>query len=149
MLTSSQGTLHPLSPSYLYKILELLMHLVSLSQSHSSASVLELCRSLKYEHKVRREVTLQVMRCSTTSTRFHSLHAPINLYRKVISICSTRHLPPCGPCPITATAVGTWQQFSLFGRTACMASQYMDPLRKTSTTQRSNRQDMQCCCFFN
>jgi hypothetical protein len=38
------------------------MHLVSLSQSHNSASVLELCRSLEYEHEVRREVTLQVMR---------------------------------------------------------------------------------------
>jgi hypothetical protein len=38
------------------------MHLVSFSQSHDSASVLELCRSLEYEHEVRREVTLQVMR---------------------------------------------------------------------------------------
>jgi hypothetical protein len=63
MLTCSQGALRPLSPSYLHKILELLlMHLVSLSQSHDSASVLELCRSLEYEHEVRREVTLQVMR---------------------------------------------------------------------------------------
>jgi len=63
MFTCSQGALRPLSPSYLHKILELLlMHLVSLSQSHSSASVLELCRSLEYEHEVRREVTLQVMR---------------------------------------------------------------------------------------
>ena len=63
MLTCSQGALRPLSPSYLHKILELLlMHLVSLSQPHNSASVLELCRSLEYEHEVRREVTLQVMR---------------------------------------------------------------------------------------
>ena len=63
MFTCSQGALRPLSPSYLHKILELLlMHLVSLSQSRSSASVLELCRSLEYEHEVRREVTLQVMR---------------------------------------------------------------------------------------
>ena len=38
------------------------MHLVSLSQSYNSASVVELCRSLEYEHEVRREVTLQVMR---------------------------------------------------------------------------------------
>ncbi|KAI0256129.1 sister chromatid cohesion protein Dcc1 [Lactifluus subvellereus] len=55
--------LRPLSPSYLHKILELLlMHLVSLSQPHDAASVLELSRSLEYEHEVRREVTLQVMR---------------------------------------------------------------------------------------
>jgi Sister chromatid cohesion protein Dcc1 len=38
------------------------MHLVSLSQPHDAASVLELSRSLEYEHEVRREVTLQVMR---------------------------------------------------------------------------------------
>ena len=63
MLTESQGALRPLSPSYLHKILELLlMHIVSLSQPHEAASVLELSRSLEYEHEVRREVTLQVMR---------------------------------------------------------------------------------------
>ncbi|KAF8482774.1 sister chromatid cohesion protein Dcc1 [Russula ochroleuca] len=57
------GALRPLSPTYLHKILELLlMHLVSLSQLHDAASVLELSRSLEYEHEVRREVTLQVMR---------------------------------------------------------------------------------------
>ncbi|KAI9509500.1 sister chromatid cohesion protein Dcc1 [Russula earlei] len=57
------GALRPLSPSYLHKILELLlMHLVSLSQPTDAASVLELTRSLEYEHEVRREVTLQVMR---------------------------------------------------------------------------------------
>ena len=38
------------------------MHIVSLSQPHDAASVLELSRSLEYEHEVRREVTLQVMR---------------------------------------------------------------------------------------
>jgi hypothetical protein len=38
------------------------MYLVSLSQPHDAASVLELCRSLDFEHEVRREVTLQVMR---------------------------------------------------------------------------------------
>lgn len=38
------------------------MHLVSLSQPHDAASVLELSQSLQYEHEVRREVTLQVMR---------------------------------------------------------------------------------------
>jgi len=38
------------------------MHLVSLSQPHDVASVLELSRSLEFEHEVRREVTLQVMR---------------------------------------------------------------------------------------
>lgn len=55
--------LRPLSPSYLHKILELLlMHLVSLSQPHDAASVRELSQSLEYEHEVKREVTLQVMR---------------------------------------------------------------------------------------
>jgi hypothetical protein len=39
-----------------------LMHLVSLSQPHNAASVLELSRSLEFEHEVRREVTFQVMR---------------------------------------------------------------------------------------
>ena len=38
------------------------MHLVSLSQPYDAASVLELSRSLEFEHEVRREVTLQVMR---------------------------------------------------------------------------------------
>jgi sister chromatid cohesion protein DCC1 len=38
------------------------MHLVSLSQPHDAASVLELSLSLEYEHEIRREVTLQVMR---------------------------------------------------------------------------------------
>lgn len=38
------------------------MHLISLSQPHDAASVLELSRSLEFEHEVRREVTLQVMR---------------------------------------------------------------------------------------
>ena len=39
------------------------MYLVSLSQPHDAASVLELSRrSLEFEHEVRREVTLQVMR---------------------------------------------------------------------------------------
>ncbi|KAI0000385.1 sister chromatid cohesion protein Dcc1 [Russula vinacea] len=57
------GALRPLSPTYLHKILELLlMHLVSLSQPHDAASILELSQSLQYEHEVRREVTLQVMR---------------------------------------------------------------------------------------
>ena len=60
---NSQGALRPLSPSYLHKILELLlMHLVSLSLPHDAASVLDLSRSLEYEHEVRREVILQVMR---------------------------------------------------------------------------------------
>ncbi len=57
------GALRPLSPSYLHKILELLlMHLVSLSQPHEAASVRELSQSLEYEHEVKREVTTQVMR---------------------------------------------------------------------------------------
>jgi sister chromatid cohesion protein DCC1 len=51
--------------TYLHQILELLlMYLVSLSQPHNAASVLELSRSLEFEHEevqVRREVTLQVM----------------------------------------------------------------------------------------
>src|SRR5260370_31077742 len=38
------------------------MPLVSLSQPHDAASVLELSRSLEFEHEVRRDVTLQVMR---------------------------------------------------------------------------------------
>lgn len=38
------------------------MYLVSLPQPHDAASVLELSRSLEFEHEVRREVTLQVMR---------------------------------------------------------------------------------------
>ena len=38
------------------------MHLVSLSQPYDAASVLELSRSLEFEHEVRREVTLQAMR---------------------------------------------------------------------------------------
>jgi sister chromatid cohesion protein DCC1 len=38
------------------------MHLVSLAQPHDAASVLELSRSLEFEHEVRRDVTLQVMR---------------------------------------------------------------------------------------
>jgi sister chromatid cohesion protein DCC1 len=38
------------------------MHLVSLSLPHDAASALELCRSLEYDHEVRREVALQVMR---------------------------------------------------------------------------------------
>ena len=55
--------LRPLSPSYLHKILELLlMHLVSLSLSHDAASVIELSQTLEREHEVKREVTLQVMR---------------------------------------------------------------------------------------
>ena len=55
--------LRPLSPSYLHKILELLlMHLVSLSQPLDAASVRELSQPLEYEHEVKRVVTLQVMR---------------------------------------------------------------------------------------
>jgi sister chromatid cohesion protein DCC1 len=38
------------------------MYLVSLPQPHNAASVLELSRSLEFDHEVRREVTLQVMR---------------------------------------------------------------------------------------
>jgi sister chromatid cohesion protein DCC1 len=38
------------------------MHVVSLSQPHDAAPVLELSRSLEYDHEVKREVTLQVMR---------------------------------------------------------------------------------------
>jgi sister chromatid cohesion protein DCC1 len=38
------------------------MYLISLSQSHDAASVIELSRSLEFDHEVRREVTLQVMR---------------------------------------------------------------------------------------
>jgi len=38
------------------------MHLVSLSQTHDAASVMDLSRSLEHEHEVRREVVLQVMR---------------------------------------------------------------------------------------
>jgi hypothetical protein len=37
------------------------VYLVSLSQPHNAASVLELSRSLEFEHEVRREFTLQVM----------------------------------------------------------------------------------------
>jgi sister chromatid cohesion protein DCC1 len=47
--------------TYLHKILELLMYLVSLSQPHNAASVTELSRSVEFEHEFRREVTLQVM----------------------------------------------------------------------------------------
>ena len=60
---SPPDVLRPLSPSYLQKILELLlMHLVSLSQSRDAASVRELSQSLERDHEVKREVTLQVMR---------------------------------------------------------------------------------------
>jgi sister chromatid cohesion protein DCC1 len=60
---TTTDALRPLSPSYLHKILELLlMHVVSLSQPHDAVSVLELSRSLEYDHEVKREVTLQVMR---------------------------------------------------------------------------------------
>lgn len=38
------------------------MHLVSLAQPREAASVKELSQSLEYEHEVKREVTLQVMR---------------------------------------------------------------------------------------
>ena len=38
------------------------MYLVSLSQPQNAASVIELSRSLEFEHEVRREVTLRVMR---------------------------------------------------------------------------------------
>lgn len=48
----------PLSPTStcLHKILEFLLmyYLVSLSQPHNSASVLELSRSLEFEYEVRR-----------------------------------------------------------------------------------------------
>jgi len=55
--------MRPLSSTLLHKILELLlMYLISLSQRHNAASVLELSRSLEFEHELRREVTLQVMR---------------------------------------------------------------------------------------
>jgi sister chromatid cohesion protein DCC1 len=37
------------------------MYLVSLSLPHNAASVLELSRSLEFEHEVRRSVTSQVM----------------------------------------------------------------------------------------
>jgi Sister chromatid cohesion protein Dcc1 len=53
------GALCPLSPTYLHKILELLlMYLVSLSQPHNAASNLELSQSLEFKHKVQRKVTL-------------------------------------------------------------------------------------------
>jgi hypothetical protein len=56
-----QGALRALSPTYFHKILKiLLMYLVSLSQPQNAASVLELSRSLEFEHEVRREVTFQV-----------------------------------------------------------------------------------------
>jgi sister chromatid cohesion protein DCC1 len=38
------------------------MYVVSLSQPHNAVSVLELSQSLEFEHEVRREVTLQVIR---------------------------------------------------------------------------------------
>ena len=38
------------------------MHFVSSSQPHNAAPVLELSRSLEFEHEVRREMLLQVMR---------------------------------------------------------------------------------------
>jgi sister chromatid cohesion protein DCC1 len=38
------------------------MYLVPLSQPHNAASLLELSRSLGFEHEVRRELTLQVVR---------------------------------------------------------------------------------------
>jgi hypothetical protein len=48
--------------TYLHKILEhLLVYLVSLPQPHNAASVLELSRSLEFEHEVGREVILQAM----------------------------------------------------------------------------------------
>ncbi|KAN0111869.1 hypothetical protein V8E52_008075 [Russula decolorans] len=53
---------HDFASPGLHKILELLLvYLVSLSQPHNAASVLELSRSLEFEHEVRREFTLQVM----------------------------------------------------------------------------------------
>ena len=38
------------------------MYIISLSQRHNTASVLDLSRSLEFEHEVWREVTLQLMR---------------------------------------------------------------------------------------
>ena len=38
------------------------MCLISLSEPHNAASVIELSRLLEFEHEVRREVTLQVKR---------------------------------------------------------------------------------------
>ncbi|KAF8263504.1 hypothetical protein EI94DRAFT_1832278 [Lactarius quietus] len=63
ILDGKSRVLRPLLPSYLHKILELLlMHLVSLSQPHDAASVSVLSQSLEREHEVKREVTLQVVR---------------------------------------------------------------------------------------
>ena len=39
------------------------MYLISHSQPHNAASVLELSRSLEFEHEVLREVTLQMKHC--------------------------------------------------------------------------------------
>jgi len=53
----------PALPTYLHKILELLlMYPISLSQPHNAASVIELAVLLEFEHEVRREATLKVMR---------------------------------------------------------------------------------------
>ncbi|KAI0028385.1 sister chromatid cohesion protein Dcc1 [Vararia minispora EC-137] len=57
------GALRPIAPSYLHTILELLLtSLVSLSQPHESASVVELATALESDHEIQREVSCQVMR---------------------------------------------------------------------------------------
>jgi sister chromatid cohesion protein DCC1 len=56
------GTLRPIAASYLSTILELLLNsLVSLQQSHDSASVRLLADTLQDDHDIRPQVTEQVM----------------------------------------------------------------------------------------
>ncbi|KAF9792717.1 sister chromatid cohesion protein Dcc1 [Thelephora terrestris] len=56
------GTLRPIAPSYLSTILELLLNsLVSLQQSHESASVRVLADALQDDHEIKPQVTKQVM----------------------------------------------------------------------------------------
>src|SRR5882672_6047407 len=56
------GTLHPLSPTYLQTILELLLNtLVSLGIPHTAAPIDEVVDALAGEHEVPRSVSTQVL----------------------------------------------------------------------------------------
>ena len=56
------GELRPIAPSHLTTILELLLtNLVSLSLSHTAASISTLFSALEDDHDIRRDITRQVM----------------------------------------------------------------------------------------
>lgn len=58
-----KGCLRPMTPSYLSRVLELLLNqLVALSVPHSAAPIEDVLASLQDEHQIKREVAEQVMR---------------------------------------------------------------------------------------